>query len=148
MKIVKQLEIYARIFFIILGFTTIATSVFIYAFSINPIDNSLFWQLILFSVLSTLFCSIYYLNSLFGKMHLYVKIAIQFLLNTATLLAFAYFYKWIQFDNVRSLLLMILLAIGGYAVVAVVIFLNEFLQARKLNVKLSEYKRNRGKSDE
>ncbi|MDP4093356.1 MAG: DUF3021 family protein [Bacillota bacterium] len=139
----KYLADVIRDFLTICSCTAIGVSIFTAIYSIKSVDTSLFRQIIILSLVASLFNIIFYIEGKFGQLSLIIKIIIHYICIFTLFFSAATLFKWVDTGKISNILAFIFIQLVLYVLAFIFIYNNERKQAKELNSKLDEYKKKR-----
>lgn len=143
MKINSYLYHLLRIFSTNCSCIIVGTAVFLQIFSVDHIESSILWQILFISFASSVFGIFYHTKGEALKKFPALYTLIHYLTINIFLFSWAYFFNWINFHEPSILISFGLTVLIVYLIGSVLIRINSHTQAKLLNKKLEEYKRNK-----
>ena len=147
MKISKYLTIVFSHFSIIFSCATICATIFLIVFSIETVNTSLFWQILLLAFAAALFDLLYYIEGWFSRLPLLWQIGLHFIYIYALNLSGCLVFKWFNTGDRlfwSYVTLFSVLVLAAFILISIILHSYEQKQEKLMNKKLNEYKTRKG----
>ncbi len=106
----------------------------------ETVSTEILWQIPAVSMLTALLTLLYPWDRAMGKIELVIRVFIHYVLNCAVVLYAGWKFYWYDIRRVGSVVSMVFSITLIFAVVSAVVWLQAIREAKKMNMKLVEYR--------